>query len=147
MRRPPRPPRKRLLDAATLLGSLAEGALVFVAVASAYLWGLARALPQEQSAALAFIALVAGNIALIVANRAPASGRWRLAANPVFWLVATFAALLVVFATRVQPVAGWFGFAPPPWLASVLCVAAPMAMLLLADAARRTVFRNERHAV
>jgi Ca2+-transporting ATPase len=129
MRRPPRPPHKRLLDLPTLLGSLAEGGLVFAAVAATYLAGRANALSTGQLAAIAFTALVVGNVGLIVANRSPSPGRWRLRANPVFWIVVALALGALALATRVEVVGAWFGFAPAPGWPTLLALVLPLVLL------------------
>jgi Ca2+-transporting ATPase len=129
MRRPPRAPGKRMLDAATLASGLGLGLLVFLAVAAVYLLGRAQALPTDQLAALSFTCLVAGNIGLIVANRTPARGNWRPAANPVFWIVTVLAMLFLAIATRVADVGAWFGFAPPPLLPTLLALGLPIVLL------------------
>ena len=141
MRRPPRGPHQHLLDMPTLLGSLAQGLVVFVAVAATYLLGRADALPTEQLAALSFTCLVAGNIALIVVNRAPTKGRWRIDANPVFWVVTLLATVLLATATQLQTSGAWFGFEPAPLLPTVLAIGLPILLLRLATLlrpARRT---------
>jgi Ca2+-transporting ATPase len=141
MRRPPRAPAKRLLDAATFLVGAAQGAVVFAMVAALYLWGRGQGLPTGQLAALAFTCLVAGNIGLIVVNRTPAPGQWRMRANPVFWLICGGAALLLALATQVQAVGAWFGFEPPTLAPTALAVVLPIALLLGFEAVRRRVRR------
>jgi Ca2+-transporting ATPase len=144
MRRPPRAPAKRLLDVATLFGGLAQGVLMFAAVAAVFLWGRGQGLPTGQLAALAFTTLVAGNLGLVVVNRTPAPGQWRPAANPVFWLVSVAAAILLALATRVEPVGAWFGFEPPPWLPATVAAALPIVLLLLVDRVHRLANRSIR---
>jgi Ca2+-transporting ATPase len=137
MRRPPRAPDRRLLDFATLFGGLAQGALVFAAVAAVYLWGRGQRLPDGELAALAFTALVAGNLGLVALNRAVAPGRWGLAANPVFWGVVGGAAALLALAAFVAPVGTWFGFVPPPPLPALVACLLPLALLAATAALRR----------
>ena len=133
MRRPPRAPGKKLLDAATLLGGLFHGLIAFSAVAAVYVWSRGQGLPTDQVAALAFACLVAGNIGLVAANRTVVPGRWRLAANPVFWLITTSAACLLAVSMLVEPVGAWFGFSRPPFAPMAMAIVLPVALLVLVD--------------
>jgi Ca2+-transporting ATPase len=142
MRRPPRPPAQRLLDAATLAAGLLQGLAVFALVAAAYLWGRAQALPTAELAALAFSCLVAGNVGLIVINRTHAAGQWRLGSNPVFWIVSGSALVLLALVTQVAPLGAWFGFAAPPFTAFLACVFAPIAALLALEALEHRLQRG-----
>ncbi len=113
MRRPPRNPNRRLLDAATLTGGLTEGLMVFAAVAGIYAYGRGIDLPQPQLAALSFTALVTGNLGLILLNRSGAS-LWAALrrVNSSFWLVSGVALGLLLAVTRMEIPAHWFRFAP-----------------------------------
>ena len=93
MRRPPRARSQRLLSRATLARGLAQGAVMLGAVVAVYAAGVALALPQAQLGAMAFLALVVGNLGLIALNRSGAS-LWQAlrTPNPAFWIV-TVAAL------------------------------------------------------
>jgi Ca2+-transporting ATPase len=139
MRRPPRAPAKRLLDVPTFVGGMAQGLLVFAAVAAVYVLGRGQHLPNGQLAALAFSCLVAGNLGLVMVNRTPAPGQWRLSANPVFWLVTVAAASLLALATGFAPVGAWFGFAPPPAGPVAVAVVLPVVLLLAVEGLRRRV--------
>ena len=138
MRVPPRDPGSRLLDRATLLASLGQGALMFVAAAAIYLAGLGARLPAAELAGLAFVALVVGNLALVALNRAEDS-LWRALtrANAAFWGVGALAVASLVVALGVPAAARWFRFAPasPGWTAAA--VAAPLLVALGIDLARR----------
>jgi len=138
MRVPPRDPGTRLLDRATLLASLGQGALMFVAAAAIYLAGLGARLPAAELAGLAFVALVVGNLALVALNRAEDS-LWRALtrANGAFWGVGALAVVSLVIALGVPTAARWFRFAPasPGWTAAA--VAAPLLVALGIDLARR----------
>lgn len=115
MRRPPRSPTHRLLDLRILLGSLAQGLVVFFSVAIIYLLGTVLDLPTPQLAALSFTALVAGNLGLIVVNQNAAVKRrsWRQQ-NPAFWAVVLSAITMLTMVTWLETPARWFRFASPP---------------------------------
>ena len=133
MRRPPRAPRQRMLDFATLAGSLLQGAAMFAAVLAVHAFARWQALPDAQTGALAFTSLVAGNIGLILLYRCgdSLSGCVRQP-NPAFWIVAFAAIALLAMVCWIPAPAHWFGFAAPPlapWLfALVLPVALAAAM-------------------
>ena len=133
MRRPPRPPTQRLPDLRSLFASASHGAAMFAIVVAFYLLGTGLALASPQLAALAFTALVAGNLGLIVLYRAGRS-LWHTLCqpNPAFWVVAPLTLALLALVTRFEPVARWFGFAPPPleiWLLALLVPLAAAGLL------------------
>lgn len=130
MTRPPRPPSQHLLDTAILLGSLAQGLAVFLAVAAIYFYGRSADMPAAQLAALSFTALVAGNLGLIAINRSgPSFWRSLLQPNPAFWIVTLMALSLLMAITRFQAPGHWFGFAPPPIEMSVVALLLPQLAL------------------
>ena len=133
MQRPPRPPMQRLLDLRSLLGSLAHGAVMFAIVVAVHAMATALALPSTQLGALAFTALVAGNLGLILLYRAGTS-LWNTLRQPntAFWVVAPVTLLVLVLVTRFESPARWFGFAPPPagpWLFGLLLPLLTAALL------------------
>jgi Ca2+-transporting ATPase len=89
MQRRPRTPGSAILDWRSLLGSLGQGLVMFLVVLALYAWGMALHLPPAQSAALAFTAMVAGNVGLILRFRSGSSllGGLRQP-NAAFWIVA-----------------------------------------------------------
>jgi Ca2+-transporting ATPase len=124
MQRPPRPPTQRLLGMRSLLGSLAHGAVMFAIVVAVYAMGSALALPPSQLGALAFTALVAGNVGLIMLYRTGTSV-WNALRQPnaTFWVVVPVTLAVLAVVTRFELPAGWFGFTPPPagpWLIALL---------------------------
>jgi Ca2+-transporting ATPase len=143
MRRPPRSPTHRLLDLRTLLGSLAQGLVVFVIVAIIYALGRVLDLPAPQLAALSFTALVTGNLGLIVVNRAAAAkGRWWRQKNSAFWVVVLSAITTLTIVTWFEVPAQWFRFAPPPpglWGIAVLMPLSALGLIEAWHAIRRRV--------
>ncbi len=114
MRRPPRDPHEPLFSAAMLALSLALGATVLLAVVLLYGWALSAGRSDGEVRAIAFAAIVFGNLALIFANRSRT--RAILATlgrpNPMLWwmTVGTIAALALTL--YVPPAATVFRFAP-----------------------------------
>lgn len=128
MQRPPRPPTKHMLDARTLIGALGFGFLSFLAVACTYLIGLWLALPSPQVAALAFTALIAGNLALLVINRGTRTHQ-AMTKNAAFLAVAAGALLLLATVTRLPAAGVWFKFEPPPLTVQTLAFLLPWLLL------------------
>ena len=69
MRRPPRPPSAPLFTAGFVIWSLLQGALVLVLVAGLFIMALRQNLPEPDARSLAFAALVAANLGLVLVNR------------------------------------------------------------------------------
>jgi Ca2+-transporting ATPase len=132
MRRPPRSATARLIDLRTFAASLVRGLVVLVAVVAVYLVAIASGKMHAQAAALAFAALVCGNLGLVMLHRArPPPGHMLHARNAAFRIVAG-AALAAIAAIALLPApAHWFGFAPvtATWLAAA--AALPLAGLAL----------------
>ncbi|MGN6512121.1 MAG: cation-translocating P-type ATPase, partial [Lysobacteraceae bacterium] len=129
MRRPPRARGERMVDLRLLGASLAQGAVMFAAVAATLALAGHAGLPAAQRGALAFTALVAGNLGLIVLYRGDGS-LWRTLAggNRAFWLVAAGAFVLLAAVNWVAPVAAAFRFAAPPPLAWLGALLAPLLL-------------------
>jgi Ca2+-transporting ATPase len=146
MRRPPRPPTQRLLDAHCLFASLAHGAVMFAVVALVYAIGRADLLPPMESGAAAFTALVTGNLGLILLYRSGTSPWHALRRrNVAFWVVVVAAMAILVAMTWFEIPAGWFGFAPPPFGLWSLALLLPLlAAVLLALLQRGPAFKSLR---
>ena len=74
MQRPPRSPRARLMGRREIARSLSEGLAVFAVVAMGFWMGLQKHGGTTDARTLAFSGLLLGNLGLIVAHRAHASG-------------------------------------------------------------------------
>ena len=141
MRRPPRAPGERLFTGATILACILQGFAVLAVTAGIYAWGQHEGLPAGVTRVMAFVALVAGNLGTIVANRAP---RAALAASvfagnvPLLWI--TGGALAALAATIYwPPLARLFEFSPPGVAAVVACLAAGFASAMVFALARRVL--------
>ena len=115
MQRPPRPATEHLLSARNMIGSLVHGAVMFITIVAVYAFGAQASLPATQLGALAFTALVAGNLGLILRYRTGTS-LWKTLRqpNPAFWVVALAALGVLTLVTRFDLPSRWFGFSPPP---------------------------------
>ena len=114
MRRPPRPATSHLFDGWMVATSVLQGLGVLVAVALLYAMVLGNGTPEPQARAMAFAAIVIGNVGLILANR---SRQATLAEalrrqNAALWWVIGGALLGLGLALYVQPMQEIFRFAP-----------------------------------
>lgn len=132
MQRPPRSAGARLISLQIFLSSLMRGVVVLAAVVAVYALAHAVDLQSRQSACLAFVALVVGNVSLIILHRTRQAGKWRIMSkNPIF-LPFTSAVLLVVAAIAMLEVpASWFGFLPVTPLQALFAALMPVLALLI----------------
>ncbi|HEY9400184.1 MAG TPA: cation-translocating P-type ATPase [Luteimonas sp.] len=138
MRRPPRPPTAQLLGVIDLAKNVLRGTAMFAAVVTVYLLGNTLALPPAQVGALAFTALVMGNLGLIVVYRSGGSLRSTLRMpNAAFGVVAMGAVTMLTIVTRLRLPASWFGFEPPPLAQWLFALGLPLAVAALLKASRR----------
>jgi Ca2+-transporting ATPase len=129
MQRPPRDPRARLFSARMLGTSLLLGAALLAAVFAAYAWAVASGRGDGETRALAFAAIVFGNLALIFVNRS----HERLALetlrepNPALWWIVGAALGALALAIYLPPAAALFRFAPLGALELAVAAAAGVA--------------------
>ncbi|MFN4362072.1 MAG: cation-translocating P-type ATPase [Hylemonella sp.] len=131
MRQPPRDLALPLFAGSALVQAVLQGLGVLAAVLGVYLWGTQQ-LDETQARSLAFSALVMGNLALILSNRAGARGllaslRVR---NRMLWVVMAFTLLLLALALYLPPLAAVLRMAPlGPALFGVALLAAVLCLL------------------
>ena len=113
MERPPRDPAARLFDARMLGLSLLVGATLLAAVFALYAWAIGSGRADGEVRAMTFAAIVAGNLALIFANRSYQRNVLEMLRTPnaMLWgiVAATLGALAI--AVYAPPVAALFRFA------------------------------------
>jgi len=117
MRRPPRASTSRLFNGRMIAASVLQGVSVLVAVALLYALVLAKGTPEPQARAMAFAAVVLGNVGLILSNR---SSQATLAEtlrrpNPVLWWIVGGAFLGLALALYAEPLREIFRFGPLSW--------------------------------
>jgi Ca2+-transporting ATPase len=142
MERPPRKPGERLFTRASIAVGVLLGLGVLAMVALVYGWALDAGRLEGEARALAFSALVAGNLALIFANRSHELTVLEMTTHEnaaLWWIVpGTLVALLATL--YVPPVAQVFRFAPPAaseLLAALACGFVSVAWYDLRKLARR----------
>lgn len=114
MQRPPRNPEAPLFTGAALGLALLQGLGVLAAVLLVYA-GADAGMPEGQARALAFATLVAGNLALILSNRAASGAPWAALRTPnrALWAVIGGALALLMAALYLPWAAALLRFAPP----------------------------------
>jgi Ca2+-transporting ATPase len=110
MRRPPRRPGAPMFDARLVTIALLQGGSVLAASLAVYLYGHRHG-GDDSARAMAFSALIAGNVALILTNRTwrVDLSRWR---DPVSLAVAGGALGMLTAALTLPPLRSLFHFAP-----------------------------------
>ncbi len=112
MRRPPRRPDEVLFGLPQLGLALAQGAGVLVGVFGLYAWAL-TAYPEPQARAGAFIALIAGNLVLALADTVSVRGRLLAAHRWAYWTIAATATGVLALILMVPALAKVFSIALP----------------------------------
>ena len=144
MRRPPRDPAAPLFSNALLLWSLSQGLILLLAVGAWFAVLLEAGVAQAQARALAFSALVACNIALILANRASSAGMVKgwLRPNRMLWWMLGGTLVLLGLALGVPALREVFGFARPPLTLLAAASGLGLGVLLLLEAFKRLMWRG-----
>jgi Ca2+-transporting ATPase len=135
MRRPPRAPDGPLFSAALVGWSLIQGLLTFVLVAAVYIVALHSGMPDDEVRALAFVSLVATNVALIFVNRSFSQSLLSAfhGGNGVLWIVLGSTAALLATALAWGPARALFRFGPLHGDDLAVCAAAGLGLLVLLD--------------
>jgi len=115
MMRPPRAAAAPLLGAPQLLRGALQGLFVLGGVLGLHVAAVARGIAEDEARTLAFIALTAGNYALVRINgaRGPALPRLFERGHRAFWIVVAAATAIVATCVLWPAAATLFGFAPP----------------------------------
>jgi Ca2+-transporting ATPase len=147
MKRPPRPVAARLFSRSMIAAAIAQGGVVLASAFLLYAWAITYGMPEDRARAMAFSAIVFGNVGLIFANRPRAGSLERLvdAENPtLWWLVGgTMGGLLL--ALYIEPLRDVFRFASLTLAelgASALAGAAGLALLAAGRRLRNCVARR-----
>jgi len=131
MRLPPRPPNEPMFAGARLYISMLQGAVVLLFAMSAYVYAIGN-MSTEAARAVAFVALVAGNVGLVLANRS-----WHVSVlatlrrpNAALWIAVgvTASVLALLLSWSAARELFHFGVAPTAWLASAAVGGVAIAM-------------------
>ena len=131
MRRPPRRPDESLFSRAMLKRSLSLGLAILALCAAVYATAL-QLRSADEARTLAFIALVAANLALIFVSRSRSESLARILTKPnrVYWWMVALASGLLALAIGLPDLAAVFQFAVPPWPAIVAVTALAVGSVL-----------------
>jgi len=142
MRKPPRRPETGLFSGPVIRRSLLLG--VVPLLASAVTYGIAlRAVEVDAARALAFVAIMAGNLALIFVSRSRSATLAGIFHRPnrIFWWITGLALLALATTIYAPPVARLFHFQRAP----VAVVLAVLALTVLAVLLSGTALRRPAH--
>ncbi|HVB17207.1 MAG TPA: cation-translocating P-type ATPase, partial [Stellaceae bacterium] len=141
MRRRPRDPAAALLTTGFVVWSLLQGVLVFAVIAGLFIAALHRGLPEADARGLAFAALVATNVGLVLVDRAGNAsvfGAFRRANRALWWVLGlTTTILATIF--LIAPARELFGFGPLHADDLAVAFLAGAVALLLLDAMKRAI--------
>jgi Ca2+-transporting ATPase len=141
MRRPPRHPSAPLFTAGFAIWSLLQGAFVLALVAGLFVMALRQNLPEPDARALAFAALVATNLGLVLVNRSLSASVFAAFTRPnaaLWWVVAATAAILTGI-ILFPPARELFHFGPLHGDDIILALASGLIALVLLELAKRLV--------
>jgi len=135
MSRPARNPKSPLFSLPLILWSLLQGTTVLVATAAIFLIAWRRGMPEAEVRSLAFLTLVEGNIALILAGRSFSTSILRAFSrpNPVLWIVLGIDAALLMVILSWPTMRDLFRFGPLHLDDLVLCLGVGFATLLVLE--------------
>jgi P-type Ca2+ transporter type 2C len=112
MQRPPRQANETLFGGMLLTNSLLQGLVAFAVAATIYAWAISQGFEENTVRALVFVAMVAGNIALVFSNRslnASWQGAWSRE-NPVLWWIVLGGSAGLALVLSVPVLRGLFHF-------------------------------------
>ncbi|MFZ5474549.1 MAG: HAD-IC family P-type ATPase, partial [Pseudomonadota bacterium] len=146
MARPPRAPGEPLFGGANLLASLTQGGAALAVMGLLYWLPLTRGTPEGEARAMVFMALVAGNLALILANRSrPARlARATTGTNRMLWAIFCAALLALGLVVSIPALRSLFHFDAIAPGQAALALAAGALVLPLALAVKLAVRRRGR---
>jgi Ca2+-transporting ATPase len=139
MRRPPRPPSAPLFTAGFVIWSLLQGVLALALVAGLFVMALRQNLPEPDARSLAFAALVATNLGLVLVNRSLGASVFSAFTRPnaaLWWVVVATAAILTGVIIS-PPAHEMFHFGPLHGDDIVVALASGLIALLLLELAKR----------
>jgi Ca2+-transporting ATPase len=141
MRRPPRHPSEPLFTANFVAWSLLQGALVLALVAGLFVMALRQGLAEPDARSLAFAALVATNLGLVLVNRSMGASIFAALTRPnaALWWVVVATTTILAAVILFPPARELFHFGPLHGDDIVVALASGLASLILLELAKRLV--------
>ncbi len=140
MRRPPRTRGEPVAGRAQLVLGIAQGTVLMLAVVGLYVLSLHRGLSADLARAMAIVAMVTGNLALVLVNSSHRMALVGIATrtNRVFWIIAGAATVVMAIALLVPAVRVLFQFARPTLAELGLAIGAGFSAAAAAELAKAT---------
>lgn len=125
MEKPPRPASESLFGTSQIVLGFVQGTIVLGAVIGLYVGALNAGLPEMQARAVAFVALVLGNLVLAFADVAEPGTSFFDRRRLAFWGIGAGAAAIIAMVLYTPQLAAILQVSPPSlsWLAITLTVA------------------------
>jgi len=139
MRRPPRLPFAPLLTTGFVVWSLLQGVFVLALVAGLFVMALQQNLPEPDARSLAFAALVATNLGLVLVNRSLGASVFAafMRPNGALWWVVVAAAAILAGVILFPPARELFHFGPLHGDDITVALACGLITLLLLELAKQ----------
>ena len=133
MQRGPRPTDASIFDRRTLLRGATQGVALLVTVLAIFSIALQRGIATEQARALAFTAMVVGNIGLIFINRSLSRNLFKSISlpNPALWWVVGSALLILAASLFMPSISRLFYFGHPNPIHIAISAAATLLCIVL----------------
>jgi len=145
MQRPPRQSNEPLFGGKLLVNSLLQGSVALMVAVAIYFWALSKGMDESTVRALVFVAMVAGNIALVFSSRslnASWKGAWSRE-NPVLWWIVLGGSAGLALVLSVPVLRELFHFSgDAPHILGVGVLAACSVLLLSAAVKRMMAIRQ-----
>ena len=125
MDKPPRPATESLFGTSQVVLGFVQGAIVLGAVFGLYVWALNAGVSEMEARAVAFVALVLGNLVLAFADAAEPGTSFFDRRRLAFWGIGAGAAVIIATFLYIPPLATILRVSPPSlsWLAISLAIA------------------------
>jgi len=138
MRRPPRDPRVSVFSGRDILFSIAQGAFGLAAILAVYGYVLASGVVETEARAIAFIAIVTVNLAIILSSRSRQGSLLGsiFRPNAVLWGIISATAALLIFVIHNSFAAALFGFSPPGGTWALLSLTPALALIAVTEVAK-----------
>lgn len=139
MTQPPRDPAQPLFDVRTVGASVLAGVAVLIPVGFAYGWALAHGRSDGEARALAFAAIVFGNLALIIVNRSSEKSFIvaLLQPNPALWWIVLGTVAALAGSLYATPLVKVFRFEPLSVQNLLIALVAGIAGVAAVEVAKR----------
>ncbi|MBI3223291.1 MAG: cation-translocating P-type ATPase [Nitrosomonadales bacterium] len=139
MQRPPRSADERIFSGRLLANSLLQGVAALMIATTIYIWALSTGFAENTVRALVFVAMVSGNIALVISNRSLHSswqGAWSRD-NPALWWIVLGGSAALALALSVPMLRDLFHFSGSAPQIFGMGLLAAAGILLLSAAVKR----------